>query len=162
LRYSEVYVQWYKERLKTKPGALRISEDADRPLSWYQGYYIPLSTVMRELHVGYKEMLRILDEECLGVCRIGVGDRHYCYISPDYMPRLTRIYGNDAARARRMKRWIVSKKPPLQFACPHCKKRGKQWRNGFLESGKRCYKCGYCKRLYSYQVHPNDVPPPLP
>lgn len=160
MRQSEIYARVIEQWSRDNPGERWIFTDAERPASWYRGYpaYVSFTELLRELHVGYANLLRILAAEKVAVIRVARGMGHCCYIFRLDLPKLKSLYGNHLARERRWSRW-GSARFALQFRCPHCGKKGRQWRNDVTTAGNQKVFCGHCRGRYTMSLNTVRLPP---
>jgi transposase-like protein len=123
--------------------------DSPHPPFWFSDC-IGLSELRRALHTGYSETLRILDADEAPVYRLHYGQRFRYFIGREHALTLIRRYGSESARKRRHAQSAARPKGvPLWTACPHCGRKGSQWRSGVNTAGNREVKCGHCKRFYT-------------
>jgi hypothetical protein len=128
--------------------------DSHHPLFFFDDC-INLSDLRRQLHTGFYNTLKILEDEGIAVYRLAFGLRHRYYIRRDAARPIILHYGSEAARKRRLSRSAAKPKgTPLWMACPHCGQKGKQWRSGLNTAGNREAKCGHCKRFYTIGKRP--------
>ena len=128
--------------------------DTHHPYTWFYDH-VSLWYLRRLMHTGYHSTLRILAQENIPVYRFQCPSQCRYLIPKEYVQRLKTVYGSDAARARRLSHTAAKRKgAPLSQACPHCGKKGRQWRACISPAGKQQVRCGHCKGNYTIGRRP--------
>lgn len=132
--------------------------DSHHPFVWRHDW-MTVSDLRLAIHAGYHTTLRILEKEGIFVHRRPFGTRQRHYVDRSDARLVINMHGSEAARARRMAQAAARKKGvPLWMPCPHCGKKGRQWRSGRNTAGNREARCGHCNRSYTIRF---GARPPL-